>query len=297
MTEQATRGFSLLELMISMMITLIIGLAVFQLFAQNESVFRDQNLVLDMQQGARAVASMMADELRMAGQGVPVYAASLDATPQEAAQTFLNGTGATTVVFRAGVRNGVATLDETPPLNFTVGTASSIDVDDVGAVSAIVGDNTDRFLYLWGPTGDLWTWVRAEVDSINTGTDTITLTPQQTATAGGGFDSIPSLSVEEAIAYRINGTSIQRATSGDFTTLTAPALTYSTIGDNFSALTFTYYDASDNIVTPSTLAARSTIVRVDIRLVARTAEELPSTGEYDTYAIEMTVYPRNAAIY
>jgi prepilin-type N-terminal cleavage/methylation domain-containing protein len=295
--REMARGFSLLELLIAMVITMIVGLGVFQLFIQNESVFRDQDLVLEMQQSTRAVASMIADELRIAGQGVPAYAASLDATTQEAAQTFLNGSDSTNLVFRAGVRNGTAIVEETLPLNLSVGTAATLDVDDAGEVSAIVGSNTDRFLYLWGPSGESWTWVRAQIDAINTGTDTITLTPQQTASAGGVFDGTPNLSVEEAIGYRINGTDIQRGTSGDFTSLTAPVMTYSTLGSNFTALTFTYYDASDSVVAPTTLSARSSVVRVDFRLVARTAEELPSTGAFDTYAIEMTVFPRNVAIY
>ena len=71
-------GFSLVELMFAMTITLGIGLIVFQMFLQNENVFRDQTSLLEMQQSARAVASMIADDVRLAGQGVPVYAAAQD---------------------------------------------------------------------------------------------------------------------------------------------------------------------------------------------------------------------------
>src|SRR5438094_5353534 len=70
------RGFSLIELLMAMTITVGIGLTVFQLFHRNERVFWDQNLIIEMQQNARAVASQIAEEIRMAGQGVPVYAAT-----------------------------------------------------------------------------------------------------------------------------------------------------------------------------------------------------------------------------
>ena len=78
------RGFSLIELLMAMAITMGIGMVVFQLFYQNERVFRDQNLIVEMQQNARAVASQISEEIRMAGQGVPVYAATFDSAPSEA---------------------------------------------------------------------------------------------------------------------------------------------------------------------------------------------------------------------
>ena len=73
-------GFSLLELSIAMAITVGMGAVVFTLLFQNQNLFRDRNLTIEMQQSARAVASMMADEIRMAGQGVPAFAASMDTT-------------------------------------------------------------------------------------------------------------------------------------------------------------------------------------------------------------------------
>ncbi len=79
--------------------------------------------------------------------------------------------------------------------------------------------------------------------------------------------------------------------------LTAPALTYSTVGDNFTILAFTYYDGSNTAVNPSTLAGRAAIRRVDFTIGAQTSEPLPSTGSVATFAVTMKVYPRNAALY
>ena len=86
-----------------MSITMVIGAAVFQLFRQNERIFQDQNLITEMQQGARAAISQTADEIRMAGQGVPVYATSYDASPSEGAVAVLAGSSSTRINFRAGL--------------------------------------------------------------------------------------------------------------------------------------------------------------------------------------------------
>ena len=283
--------------MFAMAITSGIGLIVLQLFLQNERIFRDQNLLLEMQQSARAVASMMTDEIRMAGQGVPAYSASQDAAIAEAVQAFLSGTASGAIVFRAGVRNAIALIQTAPPLRFTVGTSRTLTVQNSLAINSIVGGNTNRFLFIWGPTANSWSWVRAEITAINTTTHLITMTPLQISGQGDTFPLMPNLVLEEAIAYRLSSGSLQRATSGDFSTLTAPALTYSTVGDNFTSLEFTYYDGSHTAVNPSTLAGRAAIRRVDFTIGAQTAEPLPSTGAVATFAVTMEVYPRNAVLY
>ena len=297
MSEQRRRGFSLIELMLAMAITSGIGLIVFQLFLQNERIFREQNLFVEMQQSARAAASMMTGEIRMAGQGVPVYSASQDAATAEAAQAFLSGTGSGAIVFRAGVRNAIASVQTAPPLSFTVGASRTLTVDSSAAISSIVGGNSNRFLFIWGPTANSWSWVRAEITAINTTTHVITMTPRQTSGQGPTFSPTPNLALEEAIAYRLSSGSLQRATSRDFSTLTAPALTYSAVGNNFTSLAFNYYDGSNNAVNPSTLAGRAAIRRVDFTIGAQTSEPIPTTGAFATFAVTMKVYPRNVALY
>src|SRR4051812_29920307 len=83
-------GFTLAELLIALLITAGLSTIVFQLFQQNERVFRDQNLLIEMQQSARVVASQISDEIRMAGQGVPLYAASFDSVKAEATAPILS---------------------------------------------------------------------------------------------------------------------------------------------------------------------------------------------------------------
>ena len=287
-------GFTLIEMLFAMSITMGIGMIAFQLFIQNENIFQDQNRVLEMQQSTRAVASMITDDLRIAGQGVPIYSQSLDGTPSEATQTFVNGTGSGTVIFRSSVANASATVGGTPPLIYEVGTAATITVDSNLDIFGVIGANDDRYLFLWGPTDSSWTWVRARIT--NSAAVAVNVTPSHISTGGGTFASLPHLVVEEAVAYRLNGDDIQRGTSGDWTTVESPTITYSTVGEGFNGLTFTYYDGSNNIVTANTLANRATIRRVDFTLSAETADEM-TNGSTRTYAISMSIYPRNVALY
>ena len=293
MLTKGSPGFSLLELMFAMSITMGVGLVVFNLFVQNEQVFREQNLTLELQQSARAIASMMTDEIRLAGQGVPAYAASVDTAVSEASQTFISGTNASTIVFRSGFQNATAVVTDNPPTTFTVGNHAHIEVVDVTAINSIVGANSNRFLYLWGATLTGWTWVRAEITAIDTSDDEFEVTPRQIGGQGGTFQVKPTLSLEQAVAYRLSSGNIQRGISGDFATLTAPDLTWETLGTNFTGLAFTYYDESGSTVAVNTLADRASIRRVDVTLAAQTASVLPTTGQVGTFAITLTVYPRN----
>lgn len=292
------RGFSLVELMIAMVITAGMAAIVFNLFLQNSNIFRDQNLVIEMQQSARAMASLIADELRMAGQGVPVYASIMDPTvTSESVQTFLNGTGANTVLFRAGIHNGTALVVSALPVTLPVGTPAGIMVDDVSVISGLVGGNNDRFVYVWGQTALSWTWVRARVGVVDDVNDALTVVAADVAAAGDSFPTTPRIYLEEAIGYQLSGTDLQRGSSGDFTTQTAPVMTYNTVGENFTSLSFTYYDDTDSVVTVAGINDRAQIRRVDFTLAARTAEQLPSTGQFGTFEITLTVRPRNVQLY
>src|SRR5512138_2209653 len=104
MTERQT-GFSLIEVLVALSIVLCLSTMMFQLFHQNERVLRDQTLIMEMQQTARIVISQIADEIRMAGQGVPLYATAFDAGPSEAAAVILDSSSASRIDFRAGLSN------------------------------------------------------------------------------------------------------------------------------------------------------------------------------------------------
>src|SRR5262249_17780324 len=84
-----THGFSLPELLVATTLTLLMALPAFLLFRQNERVFRDQSLVIEMEQTARAAASQIADEIRLIGQHVPIHSGIYDSGDTEALTAIL----------------------------------------------------------------------------------------------------------------------------------------------------------------------------------------------------------------
>src|SRR5262245_60521530 len=258
MTRQP-RGFSLPELLIALLITLRMGTAVFQLFRQNERIFRDQNLMVETQQNTRAVAAQMADEIRMAGQGVPVYAARFNPVPDEAVAPIMPSSTDKRIDFRTGLSNVETNVTLPPPLDFTLGTTQTISVGDGSSFSATLGTTTPtgKFLYIWGPTGaSSWGWIRAELTKITS--SALTVTPRQ----GGNirFVQPPTVSLEETVSFQFNNNTIRRATGANMTNPAAPTWSAANeIGRNVASLTFAYYDGSDRVVHPASLAERASI--------------------------------------
>src|SRR5215813_10911584 len=175
MTQRQT-GFSLIEVLVTLSIVLCLSTMMFQLFHQNERVIRDQTLIMEMQQTARIVASQIADEIRMAGQGVPVYAASLGSTPSEATAVILGSSNSSRIDFRAGLSNVETTTAVNGPSDFSIGASRSL------AVASTSGFAAGKFIYVYGPgTGSLWVWLHAELTDVNsTG---LTLIPRHTGSA------------------------------------------------------------------------------------------------------------------
>src|SRR5256885_1694816 len=103
--EEHSNGFSLIELLVALTVTALVVTMMFQLFHQNERVVRDQTLITEMQQTARVVASQIADEIRMAGQGVPVHPSRFDTVPSEAVAIILSSSNTSRIDFRAGLSN------------------------------------------------------------------------------------------------------------------------------------------------------------------------------------------------
>jgi len=290
------KGFSLIEVMMALGITLGIGLIVFQLFRQNERVFRDQNLVIEMQQTARAVASQIADEVRMAGEGVPVYASRFDSLAQEGAAVVLASSTNNRIDFRAGLSLVETSVTTPVPLDCTLGLSRTLTVADGSSFLNALGTTTPsgKFVYIWGPANNqMWTWVRAELTRING--NTLTLTPRQ-GRVSSVFTRAPTLTLEEAVSFYLSGTNVRRATAADMTNLASPAWSASNdIGRNVTSLTFTYYDENNTPIDPGSLTNRFSIMRVDVRLVAQTSDTL-SDGSRPSHTLSFRTIPRNLRV-
>ena len=286
--SNTTRGFSLIELLMALLITAALSAMMFQLFHQNERVMRDQTLITEMQQTARIVASQIADEVRMAGQGVPIYASSFDTAASEAIAAILPSSTASRIDFRSSLSNVETAATSPGPIDVELGVSRPFYVAD-GSLFP-----NGKFVYVSGPsTSSAWSWVRAELT--NAGSAALTLVPRETG-AGGTiihFNAPPIIFLEEAVSIYLSGTSVRRATANDMANPANPTWSAANeIGKNFTALNFTYYDMMGNVVTTASLANRQSVARVDINLTVETASAL-ADGSRPTYSLALRTIPRN----
>jgi len=296
--ERSAAGFSVLELIFALTITLVIGVTVFQLWSQNQNAFNDQNLVVQVEAAARGTAMQIEQDLTMIGQDVPVYSTTFDTTPIEAVQPILSGSNGSSIYFRAGKSNAFMDVTTAPNLDFTISTSRSLTVVNASLFSNALGTTnpTGRFVYFWGQTSTGWGWVRAQLTSITTASNTISVTPTQSGSSGVTFTKKPTVSLEEGESFYLSGNSIVRGTATDFTNVTTPTFgTTQTIANNITALTFAYYDKNNNVVNPNTLANRATITRVDVQVTSQTAHLL-SNNIQPTFPSLVRTNPRNLSM-
>jgi prepilin-type N-terminal cleavage/methylation domain-containing protein len=292
-------GFSLIELLIVLVITLTVGMLLFHLFQYNERVIRDQTSIMETQQTARVVASQIADEVRMGGQEVPVYSSNWDATMAEAVAVILPTSTNTRIDFRAGLSATETAVTGPLTLDVSLYVTSTLTVSDGYAFSSTLGTTwpNGKFVYIWGPiSASAWAWVRAQLIYITP--TTLMVMPQQSSNMNPTihFTAPPTVSLEEVVSIYLAGNSIRRATGTDMTNPAAPWWSTSNeIGPNCTYLNFTYYDRSGNIVAPTTLANRNSIVRVDIELTVQTINIL-SNGTQPAYSLALRTIPRNLAL-
>jgi len=290
MTERPT-GFSLIEVLVALSIGLCLTAMMFQLFHQNERVIRDQTLIMEMQQTARIVASQIADEIRMAGQGVPVYASTFDTVPSEAVAVIMESSNASRIDFRAGLSN-VETPTDGGAMDFDIGVSQSLPVRSTSGFSA------GKFVYVFGTaTGSAWSWMRAEVTAVSS--TTLTLIPRNTGTTDATihFAAAPGVSLEEAVSIYLSSGSVRRAVAGNMSNPSKPLWSAANeIGKNFTDLTFRYYDDNGTAVQPGSLSDRMRITRVDIQLTVVVAAPL-SNGSKPTYSLALRTIPRNIRVH
>jgi hypothetical protein len=300
--RSATEGFSLVEVIAALTISLGVGIAVFHLFHQNEEVFRDQNLTIEMQQGARVVASQIADEVRMAGEGVPIYASMFDNGDTESVAAILATSTNDRIDFRTASSDSEGRVTNGTPLELVLDAQAVLAVGNGSDFSDTLGTSnpTGRFVYIWGPVNhSLWTWARAEL--VNITPTALTVIPRQAGDAGRAgnlirFSRPPTVSLEEAVSFFISGGAIKRATATAMTDPTNPTWSAANdVGRNFTSLAFIYYDKNNNHVTPASLSERVSIARIDVRVTAQTAAAM-TNGFRQTFPLSLRIIPRNMRV-
>jgi hypothetical protein len=260
----------------------------FQLFHQNERVIRDQTLIVEMQQTARILASQIADEIRMAGQGVPIRASEFASVPSEAVAVFLSSSNSSRIDFRAGLSNTETAMASGESRDFNIGSSRSV------SVVAASGFSTGKFVYVSGfVAGSGWNWLRAEVRGVSS--TSLMLMPAQGGTVEPTlrFAAPATLSLEEVTSIYLSNGTVRRATASSMNNLSSPVWTAANeIGRNVTDLAFTYYDDTDAVIQPSSLSNRLAIARVDIRVTVGTASSL-SNGTRPIFSLGLKTIPRN----
>src|SRR5688572_2125628 len=218
-------GFSLVEVLVATTIVVVLFGLIFQLFNQSERTFRDQNLLLEMRQAARAAISQIADDIRIAGQGVPVHVASLSPALSESTVVLLAGSDSTRLQLRAGISNTASFVTGPLPVDLPVGVASDLTVNDATTFSSMIGTApVGRYVFIFGSADQGGGWLRAVIHSISGGSRSLRVTPVDASIPPTRFNATPAISLEEAIAvYRdIPTGSIRRTTSTNMADPTNP---------------------------------------------------------------------------
>jgi prepilin-type N-terminal cleavage/methylation domain-containing protein len=268
------RGFSLIEVLIATAITIGVGAIVFQLFHQNERIFRDEALRTEMQQTARMIVSQIGDDIRIAGQSVP----------PEIGEIVLPGSGEQRLNLRAGFSATESIVTTPLPVSLVAGTSITLGVEST------TGFSTGRQIYLWnGPN-----WIRATLDSVSGSAKTVRLTPSGAASPIE-FTTSPMIAPDEAIAvYREASTdTVRRTTANNTTNASSPAWAPANeLATNVIGLKFLYYDAAGAPVAPDTPVERARIASIETRVRVRTAAAVAG-GAQPVYSLSVRFHPRN----
>ena len=269
-------AFSLLETLVATALTVGIAAVAFQLFHQNERLFRDQAVILEMQQGARVVVSQIGDDVRMAGQGVPPGLAEI----------ILPGSGSSRLHMRTSFSAVESTVVSPLPVPVPAGNAVTV------IVESTAGFSTGRQAYLWA---DL-SWTRGAINSVSGAARSIRLTPSMVSPSPLEFVVPPAISLDEAVSLYFDSTTktVRRTTATN--TASSPSWAPANeLAANVTDMVFTYLDSGGVPVIPDTLEHRSQIVSIEARVVVRASAPL-SDGSRPAYALSARVVPRNIGL-
>ena len=200
------RGFSLIELLVALGLSLLVVSAVYGLFNSQNAVYMNQNRVTEMQQNARMALNLLASEFRMAGFGFSMSGDYSVAGGTVYAVTPTNSTnGPDSVTIRYGMN---------PTPNTTVSLTSAMANSNTGAaliVSSTTGFAVNDYIII----SDGQNAARLQVTGINSGTNTLSyanVTPNIFPT--GGFAIGSAVYKLRQISYRVSSNVLQYQTDG-----------------------------------------------------------------------------------
>ncbi len=281
--QPSQRGYSLIEMLVSIAVMSIVIGSIFALTTQNQMFGRSEAETSEAMQNARAAFELMSREIRNAGVGFPTQQtfASASATRLTIRGTFPKVTGVATAV-------NVATGDLTvsPIANFAVGQRV-----------LLVDANTTAAAYTTITAVEASTNKLTVTTIIGTGVTNLWAIPSTAATTINSFGPGTAVAVVQCITYSISseGTLARSvAPEVDATATEAGDLANNILAaDGTRGLSFKYYDSAGNEVTNTTTAASlASISLVNVTLTARNRNRSLHSKAYDTVKLTTQVRPR-----
>jgi Tfp pilus assembly protein PilW len=274
-TRYAACGFSLVEVLVATAITVGVGAMVFQLFHQNERIFRDEAVRMEMQQSARMLVSQIGDDIRLAGQAIP----------PALGEVVLPGSTGQRLNLRAGFSTTESIVTTPPPIPIALGTAVTLKVESTTGFSA------GKQIFVWNSAH----WLRATVDSVSGPGKSVSLTPSNGSSSSIQFETPPLIALDEAVAVYFDTTTgiVRRTTSSNTTVPAAPAWAPANeIATNVSGLAFLYFNNAGDPLVPDTPEHRARIASIEVRVRVRPAEAVAGAAP-PVYSLAVRAQPRN----
>ena len=269
-------AFSLLEALVTLAVVAGIAAVAFRLFHQNERLFRDQALILEMQQGARVVLSQVSDDARRAGQGIPLGIREI----------ILPGSTATRLNLRASISAVESRIVSSIPFSLVTGVAATLYIESTSGFSA------GRQAFLWSDLA----WARVTVEFVSGSAQSVRLMPAELSHVPLEFIEPPSLSLDEAVSIYWDATAkaVRHTTASSTENPASPSWAPANeLAANVASLTFIYVADDGNLLIPDSPAGRSAVSAIDVKVVVRSSAPL-SNGTRPVYALTGRVTLRNA---
>jgi hypothetical protein len=258
-----------------MSVMLCIAAAAFTLFHKSERLFRDQAIVVEMQQTARLVISQVLDDIRMAGQAIPPGLTDV----------LLPGSSASRLNLRSGFTVTESAITSALPIVVTLGVPVTVTVENTSGFSA------NRQAFLWSGND----WARITINSVSGSAKTIRGTPSVLGGSTISFTVPPAISTDEAVSiYRDAAANVVRRTTTTNTEnpdspVWAPA---NELATHIAELKFSFFDSEGMPIAVDTPEHRSRVTAIEVRVSVQAATLLRD-GSRPTYSLSVRASPRN----
>ena len=254
------------------------GAAAFRLFYQNERIFRDQALIFEMQQGARLIVAQIADDVRMAGQGIPPGLGEL----------ILPGSDSSRLNLRVGFSSTESVATSALPFPVAIGSVVTISLESTSGFSA------GRQAFLWNENA----WARVAISTVVGSSKSVRGMPLETSKSALVFVSPPALSLDEAVATYLDASThtVRRTTANNTENPASPSWAPANeLAANVSNLTMLYYDAAGGPLILDSALRRSQVAAIEARVTVRSSAAL-SNGSRPVFSLSVRANPRNMGL-